>query len=148
MRSPTVPVPRLEVEQNALALQYASARLRADRGFVLEAVKHGMPLSCVSAYLRLDREVVLAAVQQRHSALALASDELRRDPAFVRRACEIHPGARSCALVEPRALVLQYSGCILEEKRRVERLCKQLGGATIASKTTPPEQARCFASTL
>jgi len=50
------------VQQNGLALCYASAELQADREVVLAAVQEdGDALDYASAELRADRKVVLAA---------------------------------------------------------------------------------------
>ena len=67
------------VQQDGLALQFASEDLRADREVVLAAVQqHGLALQYASAELRADREVVLAAVQQNGEALRLAPLRIRK----------------------------------------------------------------------
>ena len=80
------------VRQNAFALRYASAELRADRGIVLEAVRqNASALHFASAELRAGRGVVLEAV--RHNAgdgvaFLQAPSSLRRDRGFVLDAME------------------------------------------------------------
>ena len=61
-----------------MALEYASAELRADREVVRSAAqKDGRALQYASAELRADREVVLAAVAQNGEALRLAPLRIR-----------------------------------------------------------------------
>ena len=61
-------------------LIYADAKLRADRDFILCAVKQdGCALRYASAELRADREIVLYVVKQNGLALNYADAELRAD---------------------------------------------------------------------
>ena len=71
---------RRRPSNGALALRYASKKLRSDREVVLAAVnKDGIALEHASRELRSDREVVLAAVKQWGTALRYASKELQAD---------------------------------------------------------------------
>ena len=62
------------------ALQYASAELRSDRDFMMKAVsEHGYALMHASKELRSDRDFVMKAVSKNGDALGYASAELRSD---------------------------------------------------------------------
>jgi hypothetical protein len=68
------------------ALQYASAALRDDRGFQLQAVEQGSALCGALRYasaLRSDRDVVMPLVAQNGNALQHASEALRNDKEVV-----------------------------------------------------------------
>jgi len=66
------------------ALQLASACLKADRSFVLEAVRfHGEALQYATELVRADREVVAAAIAQSGGAFQYASAELKGDRSLV-----------------------------------------------------------------
>ena len=74
------------VQQDANALQFASAEMRADMEVVLAAVQqNGTTLEYrdASEEIRGDKEVVLAAVQQFGFALKYASAEMRVDKEVV-----------------------------------------------------------------
>ena len=76
------------VNNAGLALQFASDRLRADKGIVLEAVNNtGTALQFASNQLKADKAVVLAAVKNDPYALSDASEELKVDD-DVLDACE------------------------------------------------------------
>ena len=68
------------VSRSWRALGHASAELRSDRNFVMEAgLKTGPALEFASEKLRSDRDLVMAAVSRYGSALKFASEELRSD---------------------------------------------------------------------
>jgi hypothetical protein len=79
------------------ALRYASDRLRNDRKIVLEAVKNNRSdqylLECVPPELRDDEEIMLEMMKNRGKnawyLLRYASERLRNDPEFLRKAREI-----------------------------------------------------------
>jgi len=80
------------VQENGIALQFASGGLRADRQVVLTAVRqNGAALEFAAEHIRADREVVLAAMAQDPDALKFAQESLRsqlhveRDFAMVAR---------------------------------------------------------------
>ena len=73
------------VKRNALALGWASAELKADREFVLKAVKaDGRAIICVSESENFasDREIVLEAAKTYPRAILFASSELSEDKEF------------------------------------------------------------------
>jgi hypothetical protein len=75
------------LDNGALALKGASARLKNHRELVLAAcATRGKALQYASLALRSDRAVVLCAVRQDGTALQFASLELRGDGDVVRRA--------------------------------------------------------------
>jgi hypothetical protein len=95
-------------ELNDYDLQYASAELRNDKKFVLEAVsRDGEALRFASLELRNDREVVLEAVSQIGGALFWASEELQNDEKFVLEA------------IKKNGLALQYASEELRGNREV-----------------------------
>ena len=72
------------VQQYGEALRFAPSELQADRQVVLTAVhSSGFSLGYAAAELRADREVVLAAVQRDGYALSFAPAELQADRAVV-----------------------------------------------------------------
>jgi hypothetical protein len=72
------------VEQDGMAIKYASDDLKADHEIVLAAVKQdGWALEFASKELRADRVIVLAAVKHVSWALQYASKELRADREIV-----------------------------------------------------------------
>jgi hypothetical protein len=80
------------VQQNGLALEYASDDLKNDREVVLAAVQqNGLALEYASDDLKNDREVVLAAVQQDGFALEYASTNLQDDKEVVNIASQQNP---------------------------------------------------------
>lgn len=82
-------------EPAASAFPFVSARLKADRDFVLEAVRvNGYVFESVSEKLRDDREIVLTAVRNLACAIifAYASATLRRDRDFVLEVVGKNPG--------------------------------------------------------
>lgn len=77
------------VKENPDALDYASRRLKADRGIMLEAVKRdgwALKFAPEGASVRADKDVVLAAVGNDGSALQEASPELQQDRAVLLKA--------------------------------------------------------------
>ena len=77
------------VQQNGLALDYASKELRNDPEIVLEAVqKNGEAFKFASEELKKDRAFVLKAVQQDVSALQFASEILKADNLFILEALQ------------------------------------------------------------
>jgi Domain of unknown function (DUF4116) len=92
------------VRQNGWALQFASAALRADREVVLEGVrKDGRALYYASAALKADREVVLAAVRRNGYALPYVSYSLKADREVVLAAVRQNGNALECAHPDLRA---------------------------------------------
>ena len=78
------------VENNGLALSYASKNLQNDKYVVLAAVtKDGNALQFASERLQNDKDVVLAAVTSDGSTLQYASDELKNDEDFMKKVNEI-----------------------------------------------------------
>eukprot|EP00978_Attheya_sp_CCMP212_P005957 scaffold13402_cov47-Attheya_sp.AAC.1 len=76
--------PQLIVQQNCLALEYASKELKKDPAIVLAAVTQSdQALQYALPGLRNNRDFVLRAVQQNCLALEYASKELKKDPAIV-----------------------------------------------------------------
>jgi len=72
------------VNQDALALQYATEKVRANKKVVLEAVrKGGLALEFADPLLRRDYEVVKAAVEQDGGALEFAAQVLQEDSDLV-----------------------------------------------------------------
>jgi hypothetical protein len=70
-----------------ISLEYASGKIKADKGIVLKAVKqNGNVLKYASKELKADREVVLVAVKQNGLALQYASKELIADRKIVNEA--------------------------------------------------------------
>eukprot|EP00931_Biecheleriopsis_adriatica_P100187 TRINITY_DN7527_c0_g1_i2.p1 TRINITY_DN7527_c0_g1~~TRINITY_DN7527_c0_g1_i2.p1 ORF type:complete len:657 (-),score=107.15 TRINITY_DN7527_c0_g1_i2:313-2283(-) len=90
----------------SMGLQYAAEDLRADREFVLAAVKqHGHSLEFAAEALKSDKEIVLAAVAQHGHSLEFAAEALKSDREFVLEAVKQH------------AYVLEYSAEALGEGR-------------------------------
>jgi len=84
-------------------LQFAPARYKADRQFVLTAVEYrGDALQFVDQNLQSDREIVLAAVQQCGHALQYAAPELRANQEIVSAAVHNNQSALQFASVECR----------------------------------------------
>eukprot|EP00754_Rhynchopus_humris_P031208 Rhum_TRINITY_DN15323_c0_g6::Rhum_TRINITY_DN15323_c0_g6_i1::g.150785::m.150785 len=82
-------VVRAAVKKDGCALQRVSERLRADKSFVLKAVEqNGLALEYASALLRDNEEVVGAAVRSFWGALRFASERLRADESLVLTAVE------------------------------------------------------------
>ena len=78
------------VQQFGWALEFASDELKNDKEVVLEAVQeYGYALEYASNKLKNDREVVLIAVQQNGDALEFASDELKNDKYVVLKAVQL-----------------------------------------------------------
>ena len=77
------------------ALEYASADLKDDREFVLEAVKVGgwRALQHASAKVRGNRKFMLMAVKQSWQALQYASADLKEDRELVAEALKQHEDA-------------------------------------------------------
>ena len=72
------------MKQDGFPLQFASEELKADKDFMLAAVKQlGFALRFASDELKADKEVVLAAVKQHGFALEFASEELKADKEVV-----------------------------------------------------------------
>jgi hypothetical protein len=68
-------------------MKYAGARLKADKAFMVEAIKLSpSAFRYADASIQADKEVVLAAVAQDGQALSLASRELQRDPQLIIKA--------------------------------------------------------------
>ena len=68
----------------AIALNFTSAALRADREIILKAVStHGESLMYASSALKNDREVVLTAVKESGLSIKYASELLKRDRELV-----------------------------------------------------------------
>ena len=64
----------------AIALEYADAKLKADKRIVMAAVcQHGKVLQCADWKLKEDSEVVMAAVSNWPDALFYADDKLKAD---------------------------------------------------------------------
>ena len=96
------------VQQNGMALRFASEALRADREVVLAAVQqYGRALEHASKNLRADREIVLAAVRQYGWALEYASEDLRADREVV------------LAAVRQNGWVLVFASDDLREEREM-----------------------------
>ncbi len=90
-----------DVQEDGLALEFASEELRADREIVKTAVqKDGDALEYASEELKADREMVLAAVQKEgasHSyGLQFASDDLKADREIVLAAVKTNGYALEC----------------------------------------------------
>lgn len=86
-------IARKAVDQFPNAFKWASARLRADRPFVLHAVAAGAPLPHASTSLRGDRDIVMAAIAKHSNpkqCFMVASAALRKDRAVLRAAMEAH----------------------------------------------------------
>ncbi len=105
------------VEQNGTALRFASAVLRGDREVAMRAVEqNGLALEFASAVLRGDREVAMRAVEQNGAALASASAALQGDREVVMRA------------VKQNGWTLRYVSAVLQGNREVVmRAVKQNG---------------------
>lgn len=79
------------VTNYGLALQWASADLRADRPLALVAVKqNGLALKFCGDELRRDRKLALTAARSNVHALKYAARELQDDSAFVHRGIREH----------------------------------------------------------
>jgi len=66
------------IKQNGLALEYASDNLRNSGTFVFQAVKqNGLALKYANTRLKDEREIVLKAIKQNRLALQYASNQLR-----------------------------------------------------------------------
>jgi hypothetical protein len=82
------------VKEWALALQYASGRLRGNSQIVMEAVKkNGSALNYVSGNLRYDARIVLEAAKQNGDMLHLASESLKDNYDIVLEAVKRTGGA-------------------------------------------------------
>lgn len=118
-------------EHNMVALQYASAAMKADRGFVQKVLKVNPYCLCHAApELLADKEVVLAAVRLAGAALKFAAPSLRADPEVVLAAVENNAGAVRHAApvllrdtdfwakaVKVNALALKYAGQEIRNNR-------------------------------
>lgn len=82
------------VEQNGLALQYASDELKKNEEIVTIAVKqNGLALQHADEGLKADEGIVRLALEQNGLALRYADDGLRKDKEFVRLAVQQNPKA-------------------------------------------------------
>ena len=127
---------------------YASKDLRADRAFVLEAVrKNGGSLAYASDELKKDRAVVLEAVKQNGNAFRYASEEfkqkLKNDNGLLLNFIKLEPEALEYAseelkkdrcfilkVVKKDGLVLHYASAELKKDREVVlQAVKQNGNA-------------------
>ncbi len=98
-------------------LENAAKSLRADREFMLEAVKiYGWVLRYAAKSLQADREVVLEAVRQDGGALRFADESLQAD--------------REVVLVAVRtsgSTVLEYAAKELHNDPEVKRIAERQG---------------------
>ena len=102
------------VKQNGNTLKHASEVLQADREVVLVAVKKtGSSLRHAVESLRAEREVVLAAVRQDGRALQYASKDLKADTGIV------------MAAVQQNSSTLQYASAELRGDREFIRAAVQ-----------------------
>jgi histidinol phosphatase-like PHP family hydrolase len=109
------------VEQNGRALEFASDALKNNRRIVLAAVELNFwAFQFASDALTNDREVVLAAVKQDGWALAFASDALKNDRDVV------------LAAVEQNGWTIQFAGDDLKNDREVVR-----SGSVYLNRWTP-----------
>jgi len=77
------------VEQDGLAIRFATDRLRNEREIILAAVaSNGLALWYATEILRRDFEVVYAAVQQNAHALNYAAGDVQEDPRLIEAAKE------------------------------------------------------------
>ena len=115
------------VQQDGGALEFASDELRGDRKLVLAAVqKDGGALEWASRELQEDRELVLAAVQKDGGALEYASDELKADRELVLEAVKQDGGALEWASRElqgDREVVL---AAVLQNGRALQWASREL----------------------
>ena len=108
------------VQQNGMALQYASEQLKSDRDVVLAAIrKNSWALEFASEQLKGDKDVVLAAVQQDGWALEFASEQLKGDKDVV------------LAAVQQNGLALQYASEQLKGDRAVVLAAIQQDGRAL-----------------
>jgi len=110
------------VQQDGLALEFASAELRDDHEIVLAAVQQNVQaLQYASVELYGDREFMLAAVQQDDDALEYASAELRGDREFV------------LAVVQQNGRALEYADDELHGDREIVLAAVQQNGRALQS---------------
>ena len=96
------------VRQNELALQSASARLKANRQIVLAAIdQNGLALEYASEALRVDIEIVMLAVRQNGLALLSASENLKANRHIVFEA------------IRQNGLALEYASDALKADREI-----------------------------
>ena len=88
------------VQQDGMALRFASAELKADRVIVLAAVQQDERALCfASAELQADHELVMASVRQGGRALDYASAELQADQGGAARDMDVdatRDGGQDC----------------------------------------------------
>ena len=89
------------VQNDGLALEFASDELKNDKEIVLLAIsQYGEALYYASDELRNDKEIVMAAIKQDGEVLEYASNELRKDKEFILQVVAISTYACKYSLLE------------------------------------------------